>query len=81
MKRNPCYCKAVAREVLESEGIPAGYCAFCDICNKPGHLQHFPGAVPYTGAWCDSCFIKIKRKHQLKIFCLFALIFVVLCFF
>ncbi len=81
MKRNPCYCGAIDREVLESEGIPADYCALCDICNEPGHIQHFPGAVPCTGAWCDSCLIKVKRKYQLKVFIILTIIGVVVYFF
>jgi hypothetical protein len=24
------------------------------VCGKPGHTCHFPGPLPYTGAWCDS---------------------------
>lgn len=51
---------------MEKEGVPEGFCGFCEICHKPGHVQHFPGAVPYTGTWCDDCFIKVARKQQIK---------------
>ena len=67
MKRNQCYCGKIPKETLEKEGIPEGYCGLCDICNKPGHTQHFPGAVPYTGTWCDKCFVRVRRMHRLKI--------------
>lgn len=29
------------------------FCAMCDRCGKPGHLRHHPGAVPFTGGYCD----------------------------
>ena len=64
MERNPCYCGTISKETMEKEGIPEGYCGLCELCNKPGHTQHFPGAVPYIGAWCDDCFEKIARKQQ-----------------
>ena len=76
MKRNPCYCGSIPEESLAEQGVPKGFCGLCEICTKPGHLQHFPGSVPYTGAWCDSCFLKVKRKHQAKVFGIFGLVFV-----
>ncbi len=51
-----CYCailKEKAPELLESRGLPPGFCGICEKCGAPGHICHFPGAVPYTGAWCD----------------------------
>lgn len=56
MKRN-CYCSLWEKDPkhFEDRGIPRGYCGICQRCGKPGHVQHFPGAVPYTGTWCDRC--------------------------
>jgi len=80
MKRNQCYCESIPREKLESQGIPKGYCALCDDCGSPGHLQHFPGAVPYTGSWCDDCFLQLKRKKKVKTLCFFAIVVIGVCF-
>lgn len=32
------------------------HCGTCERCGAAGHIRHFPGAVPYTGAWCDRCY-------------------------
>ena len=50
-----CYCDLweTSPKTLEKQGVPHGYCGLCMVCGKPGHLRHFPGAVPFTGAWCD----------------------------
>ena len=40
-------------------GEGARFCGECD-CGAPGHTQHFPGAVPFTGGWCDDCAVEIK---------------------
>ena len=52
-----CYCGTWHKNpaLYEKEGLPRGYCGMCERCGKPGHTRHFPGAVPYTGAWCDRC--------------------------
>ena len=52
-----CYCGLWETDPdhFRKEGIPEGYCGICERCGKPGHTQHFPGPVPYTGAWCDRC--------------------------
>ncbi len=70
MKRNQCYCGKIPKERLKKEGIPEGFCGLCEICNKPGHTQHFPGAVPYTGTWCDVCLKKIARRQRIKEICI-----------
>ena len=60
MNDNPrgCYCDVWAKDPahLESRGIPRGFCGICERCKQPGHLRHAPGAMPYTGAWCDRCY-------------------------
>ena len=50
-----CYCGIWEKNpsFYESQGVPRGYCGFCMKCGKPGHTRHFPGAVPFTGCWCD----------------------------
>lgn len=64
MKRN-CYCGLWEKDpaTLERQGIPRGYCGLCQRCGKPGHTQHFPGPVPYTGAWCDRCVNIVRWTH------------------
>jgi len=32
--------------------IPDGYCGFCDVCGKAGHMRAHPRS-PTTGSWCD----------------------------
>ena len=38
-----CYCQP-----------GASHCGKCQVCGRPGHVCHFPGPLPYTGAWCDA---------------------------
>jgi hypothetical protein len=54
-----CYCRiwATGPAMYEERGLPRGFCGTCERCGKPGHLRHFPGPVPYTGAWCDRCHV------------------------
>lgn len=62
-----CYCDVWIKspETLEKQGVPRGYCGLCDICGKPGHLQHFPGAVPFTGAWCRKHYYRAMILHPM----------------
>ena len=48
--------RGMSPEYRQTHGIPDGFCGKCDTCGKPGHMNHFPGPVPYTGAWCDRCY-------------------------
>lgn len=50
-----CYCGICHThpELFREQRLPEGFCGWCEKCGKPGHARHFPGAVPYTGAWCD----------------------------
>jgi hypothetical protein len=50
-----CYCGSLDAAFLREQKIPEGFCGICERCGQPGHTQHFPGPVPYTGAWCDRC--------------------------
>lgn len=34
-------------------------------CKGPGHTRHFPGAVPYTGCWCDFHYRLLSFIHPL----------------
>jgi hypothetical protein len=54
-RQRGCYCGTwdTNPEAFESAGIPRGFCGFCQVCGRPGHTRHFPGAVPYTGCWCE----------------------------
>ena len=62
-----CYCRV--REDGTAGGyddaLPAGFCGWCEVCGAPGHTQHYPGARPYTGAWCDRCVGRIGRWGSL----------------
>ncbi len=57
-----CYCGLWDKDpaTYEKQGYPLGYCGICERCGVPGHLRHFPGPVPYTGAWCDKCYLILK---------------------
>jgi hypothetical protein len=50
---------------FESLGVPRGYCGFCQRCGAPGHTRHFPGAIPYTGCWCDRHYRLVSLIHPL----------------
>jgi hypothetical protein len=52
-----CYCdlRRTNPGVLEKQGVPLGYCGICS-CGAPGHVRHYPGPVPVSGAWCDDCY-------------------------
>jgi hypothetical protein len=39
-------------------------CGPCERCGAPGHMRHFPGAVPVTGAWCDRCYGIVAIRHR-----------------
>lgn len=70
-KPRACYCELLwskSPELLESQGVPRGFCALCHKCRKPGHLRHFPGAVPYTGGWCEAHYFRAKWLHPLGSF-------------
>ena len=47
-----CYCKPGET-----------HCGTCERCGVPGHTRHFPGPVPYTGAWCDRCYRFVGIRH------------------
>jgi len=60
-----CYCDLWDKnpDVLEKQGVPRGYCGLCQLCGKPGHTRHFPGAVPYTGTWCEWHYWRLMLFH------------------
>jgi hypothetical protein len=62
-----CYCGLWDKDpsFFEKKGIPPGYCGLCDKCGKPGHVRHFPGAVPFTGAWCERHYRRAMILHPL----------------
>lgn len=64
---NPCYCQLWETDPsgLEAQGLPRGYCGLCQVCAKPGHTMHFPGAVPVTGAWCKRHYLRAAILHPL----------------
>ena len=62
-----CYCDLWQKSpaTLQKQGIPRGFCGLCDVCGAPGHLQHFPGAAPFTGAWCRKHYYRAMALHPL----------------
>lgn len=60
-----CYCRLweTKPEFLEQKGVPRGYCGMCMVCGQPGHIRHHPGAVPYTGSWCDWHYRRLALTH------------------
>jgi len=62
-----CYCGLWKSnpKLLRDQGVPSGYCGLCQVCGKPGHTRHFPGAVPYTGSWCDRHYRRARNLHPL----------------
>lgn len=65
-----CYCDLREKDpaFFASRGIPPGHCGICETCGKPGHTRHFPGAAPYTGAWCDYHYRRLSLLHPLGTF-------------
>jgi len=57
-----CYCGGWDKDpaTYEKRGYLVGFCGICERCGAPGHTRHFPGPVPYTGAWCDKCYRVLK---------------------
>lgn len=64
MAERNCYCELLGKDpqYLRDKGIPEGYCGLCEVCGAPGHIQHFPGARPYTGSWCDACLGTVRWR-------------------
>jgi hypothetical protein len=69
-EKRGCYCGVWDDENppkhLIERGVPRGYCGKCERCGANGHARHFPGPVPYTGAWCDSCYRLIGKTWFLR---------------
>ncbi len=65
-KKRACYCDSLTAETRRERNLPDGYCGVCERCGRPGHTQHFPGPVPYTGAWCDRCVRIVALTWPLK---------------
>ena len=65
MNSRGCYCALWEKnaDVLRSRGLSPGFCGNCERCGGPGHTRHFPGAVPYTGAWCDLHYRRLALLH------------------
>lgn len=62
-----CYCTLWDKDpaCLEKKDVPPGYCGLCEKCGAPGHTRHFPGAVPYTGSWCERHYRRAMILHPL----------------
>jgi hypothetical protein len=60
--RRGCYCDPwdTDPDAMRARGLPEGFCGHCEKCGQPGHVRHFPGAVPYTGSWCDKHYLRMR---------------------
>lgn len=63
MKTRNCYCGQWDPLELRRQGVPAGFCGLCETCGRAGHARHFPGALAYTGAWCDKHYRRLGLLH------------------
>lgn len=61
-----CYCGSVSEEFRSTHGLSNEFCGVCERCGKPGHMRHFPGPLPYTGAWCDRCYTIVAWTWPLR---------------
>jgi len=64
--KRQCYCASLDAGSRREQNLPDGYCGICERCGAPGHTQHFPGPLPYTGAWCDRCVRIVTLTWPLK---------------
>lgn len=73
-----CYCSVWDKdpEFYPKQNVPEGYCGICKRCKEPGHTRHYPGPVPYTGAWCDSCYKFLGRTWFLRLPILWILVYI-----
>ena len=57
-RQRNCYCRiwATKPSIHSERGLPPGFCGHCVRCGAMGHARHYPGPIPYTGAWCDRCY-------------------------
>ena len=67
MNDRGCYCGIWDKNpgFFEKQGVPRGFCGFCQACGQPGHTRHFPGAAPSTGCWCDRHYRRLSFLHPL----------------
>lgn len=63
MKSRKCYCGRWDPLALREQGVPEGFCGLCETCGSPGHTRHFPGALAYTGSWCDRHYQRLSLFH------------------
>ena len=65
LNERSCYCDLWDKDpsILEKQGVPKGFCGLCEKCHKAGHMRHHPGAVPYTGSWCDHHYKILSLTH------------------
>lgn len=66
-KKLGCYCTLWDKdpEYYKNKNVPEGFCGLCEKCGQPGHTRHFPGAVPYTGIWCERHYRRAMILHPL----------------
>lgn len=66
--RRHCYCSVWKKnpQIYEKQGLMPGFCGKCERCGTAGHARHFPGPVPYTGAWCDRCYRFVGLTYPIR---------------
>jgi hypothetical protein len=65
MNSRGCYCQDQDPGASDDLPRPQTFCGTCQSCGARGHARHFPGAVPYTGAWCDAHYLRLRLIHPL----------------
>ena len=67
--KGKCYCSAwdTNPQAFEKQGIPHGYCGFCDVCGRPGHCRAHPGAPAVTSSLCDEHWQAASQSSWIRI--------------
>jgi hypothetical protein len=67
-RQRNCYCTLWKKNPghYADMALTPGFCGRCERCGELGHTRHFPGAVPYTGSWCDRCYRIVGIAHVFR---------------
>lgn len=67
MSEPDCQCSLWTTQpgFLATQSVPRGFCGRCEVCGQPGHIRHFPGSSPSTGAWCEHHYRRLAWLHPM----------------